>query len=121
MSIKILWHRQYAGFAISGLCEKEKKQYWFEWDFQNDKYRAYHLHDGDYEKLEKELETLRKSYGDVIFHDERYKPILSEESGFKTVEVADIDNKTDNFAFFFGKSNIENPIPHQIYYKSLKS
>lgn len=116
MSVKILWHRQWAGFAISGLCERNKTQYWFEWNFQTNNYNGYHLQNDDFEKLEEELTNLRESYGDVIFHDERYKPILSSEIGLSQVKVANINTNPENIAFEFTKESVINPIPHQIYY-----
>lgn len=116
MAVRIRWHRQWANFPISGLCEKDNTPYWFEWNASTKLYQAYALDEDTLGRLDQELEELVASYGRVIFHDDRYLPELPNGGGpvATVVSVADID--LSQVAFSFDSSQISNPVPHQEYY-----
>lgn len=116
MVIRIRWHRQWANFPISGLCEKDGTPYWFHLNIDNKTYTAYSLTLEKLDELDEELKELIDSYGSVIFHDERYFPELPTGGGSISKLVKTTSIELSKVAFSFEFSDFSNPIPHQEYY-----
>ena len=111
MHIKILWHRIWVNFAFSGLCEKDDKLCWFEWDYNKKCYLGFVLSPDQIEKVDEERERLEKTVGKVIYHDERYSPILSisEKSFIECISLSNV--KFEKESFTFQKEDVVNPTP----------
>jgi len=112
MNIKILWHRLWINFVVSGFCEKDNQFYWFEWDFSKQHYMGFELTSEQMEEIDKERERLEKIVGKVIYHDERYKSELAiaENSFLESVPLSNL--KFEKESFIFQKKDIINPIPY---------
>lgn len=112
MNIKILWHRLWINFVVSGLCEKDNELYWFEWDFSKEHYLGFELSSEQTKEIDKERERLEKVVGKVIYHDQRYKPELAIADKVFLESVQLVNFKFEKESFFFQKEDIINPVPH---------
>ena len=111
MDIKILWHRIWVNFAVSGACEKDGKLCWFEWDYGKGYYLGFELSSDQIEAVDKEREELEKTVGKIIYHDKRYRPVLAiaEKMFMESVKLSKVEFEKESFTF--EKTDVINPIP----------
>jgi hypothetical protein len=115
MDIQILWHRHWLNFAISGLCKSDGELYWFRWDGDKNYYLAFGLSEEQLEHVDQERDILEKNVGKIIYHDERYEPVLALAEGTPLSGIPLAKLTFEKESFIFSKSDVSNPIPHGRY------